>query len=194
MNMTDRTCKKNNKGQFRGRAGKSQELYLHLHKNTYTKFKDMELDAAYFNKRKEKALAIYAAQKNIYNPYLKSEVIFNSDGFHHLQFSARRERSKKEQLLKFNLLPLAIKVIRNSGTLQEYRKGLTAAGKKSKDGLTPTKMTEYWGFVAIVGTQIKIRAVLRRVGNGNIIFWSVMPFSKIKGGQKLYSDGIEDEE
>lgn len=153
----------------------------------------MELDAAYFNKRREEALAIYTAQKNIYNPYLKSEVIFNSDGFHHLQFSARRERNKKEQLLKFNLLPLAIKVIKNSGTLQEYRKGLITIGKKSKDGLTPTKMAEYWGFVAIVGAQIKIRAVLRRVGDGNIIFWSVMPFSKIKGGQKLYSDGIEDE-
>ena len=108
-----------------------------------------------------------------------------------MQFSARRERNKKEQLLKFSLLPLAFVIIKNSGTLQEYRKGLTAVGKKSKDGLTPMKETEYWGFVAIVGeNKIKIRVVAKRVGDGNIIFWSVMPFSKLKGGQKLYTNGI----
>lgn len=155
----------------------------------------MELDFTYFSDRKERARTIYGAQKSLYNPYLKSQVIFNSDGFHHLQFSARRERNKKEQLLKFSLLPLAFVIIKNSGTLQEYRKGLTAVGKKSKDGLRPMKETEYWGFVAIVGeNKIKMRVVARRVGDGNIIFWSVMPFSKLRGGQKLYSDGIEDNE
>ena len=152
------------------------------------------MDAEYFNERKEKARAIYNAQHNIYNPYLKSEVIFNSDGFHHLQFSARRERNKKEQLLKFSLLPLAIAVIKNSGTLQEYRKELVASGKKGKDGFTRMKEAEYWGFVAILSeSKIKIRVVLRRIGDGNIIFWSVMPYSKLKEGQKLYTHGIEEE-
>jgi len=66
------------------------------------------MDANYFLERKERAKVIFISQKSIYNPYLKSQVIFNSDGFHHLQFSARRERDKQEQLLKFNLLPLAI--------------------------------------------------------------------------------------
>ena len=151
----------------------------------------MELDFTYFNNRKEKARTIYNTQKSLYSPYFKSQVIFNSDGFHHLRFSARRERNKKEQLLKFSLLPLAFVVVKNSGTLQEYRKGLTAVGKKSKDGLTLTKETEYWGFVAIVGeNKIKIRVVAKRIGDGNIIFWSVMPFSKLRGGQKLYADGM----
>lgn len=154
----------------------------------------MEFDSAYFNQRKEKAKAIYNTQQNIYNPYLKTNVTFNSDGFHHLQFSARRERNKKEQLLKFSLLPLAIVIIKNSGTLQEYRKGLTPVGKRAQDGFRSMRITEYWGFVAIVGkNQIKIRVVLRKIGNGNITFWSVMPFSKLKNGQKLYTDGIEDE-
>lgn len=155
----------------------------------------MELDFTYFNDGKEKARTIYNAQKSLYNLYLKSQVTFNSDWFHHLQFSARRERNKKEQLLKFSLLPLALVVIKNSGTVQEYRKGLTAVGKKSKDGLALMKETEYWGFVAIVGkNKIKIRVVVRKVGDGNIIFWSVMLFSKLKVGQKLYTDGIEDNE
>lgn len=91
-------------------------------------------------------------------------------------------------------MPLAIEVIRSSGTLQEYRRGLTIEGKKSKDGLTLTKVTDYWGFVAIVGkNQIKIRVILRRIGDGNVAFWNVMPYLKLKGRQKLYTNGIEDD-
>lgn len=166
--------------------------HLHFLKKVYCYI--MDIDINYFNQRKEKIRVLYNSKKTIYNPYLKSQVIFNSDGFHHLQFSARRERNKKEQLLKLNLLPLSFEVIKNSGTLQEYRKGLTSFGKKSKDGLTLMKETEYWGFLAIVGkTRIKIRVILKRVGDGNIIFWSIMPYLKLRGGQKLYTDGIDDE-
>ena len=81
-------------------------------------------------------------------------------------------------------------------TLQEYRKELVTIGKKSKkDGLRSTKMVDYWGFIAIAGlsSQIKIKVVLRRIGDGNTIFWSVMPYAKLKGGQKLYTNNIEDE-
>lgn len=42
-------------------------------------------------------------------------------------------------------------------------------------------------------SEVKQRTSLARVGDGNIIFWSVMPFSKLKDGQKLYMDGIDDE-
>jgi hypothetical protein len=61
--------------------------------------------------------------------------------------------------------------------------------------LLAVKEIEYWGLIAIVGSKsIKIKTILRRVGDGNITFWSVMPYSKIKNGnQKLFSDGIEDE-
>jgi len=57
------------------------------------------------------------------------------------------------------------------------------------------KIAEYWGFIAIVAERdkIKICVVLRRIGDGKIIFWSVMPYSKIKRGQKLHTEGIEDD-
>src|SRR3989344_4940518 len=156
----------------------------------------MNVDPGYFNERKKKAEEIFFAKKAIFNPYFKTEIILNSDGFHHLQFSARRERNKREQLLKFSLLPLALEIIKKSGTIQEYRKLLTPIGKRSpRDGSIKMKEVEYWGLVAIVGTKgIKVRTVLRRVGDGNIIFWSAMLYSKIKNGnQKLFTEGIEDE-
>jgi len=156
----------------------------------------MEPNIDYFNERKAKARQIYDTQKSVYNPYFRVPVILNSDGFHHLQFSARRERNKREQLLKFSLLPLALDIIKKSGTIQEYRKLLTPIGKPSPlNGSVPMKEVQYWGLVAIVGeTQIKVRAVLRQIGDGNITFWSVMPSSKLRQGhQKVFTDGIEDE-
>ena len=137
----------------------------------------MEPDPEVVAAAKEKARTLYVAQRELWCPYFKSRIVLNSDGFHHLQFSARRERNRREQLLKFRLLPLALHIIRQSGTVQEYRKLLTPIGK-ARHGFIPMKDVEYWGVVAIVGRkQIKVRAVLRRVGTGNITFWSVMPYS-----------------
>lgn len=154
----------------------------------------MEIDVARFAEAKEKAHAIYTAEREIWCPYFQTKVVLNSDGFHHLQFSARREREKQEQLFKLRLLPLALQIIRKSGTIQEYRKLLSPIGKAS-NGAIPMKEVEYWGLVGILGEKrIKVRAVLRRVGSGNVTFWSVMPYSKIRGGvQKMYADGLEDD-
>jgi len=156
----------------------------------------MDVDSEYFNSRKARAKEIFDAQKTIRCPYFNAEVVLNSDGFHHLQFSARRERSKRAQLLKFWLLPYALETIRRSGTVQEYRKMLTPVGKPSpRDGAVPMKAVEYWGLIAIVGDRkLKIRVVLRKIGTGNLAFWSVMPDVKIKNGkQKLTPENIEDD-
>lgn len=140
---------------------------------------------------KNRAQTIFESSKEIFCPYLKSSITLNSDGFHHLQFSARRERSKEEQVLKFSLLPLALKAVKESGTLQEYRTQLIPFGNKNtNDGMTRMKQAEFWGFVAIynVNSQkepIKVRAVIRRVGDGKFVFWSVMPAMKLGG------DGVD---
>lgn len=157
----------------------------------------MENDPQYFEERKEKAKRLYDSKRSIYNPYLDCEVVLTAKGFHHLQFSARRERSKKEQLLKFRLLPLALETIQRAGTLQEYRRLLQPVGAASARGETPMKQVEYWGFVAILGKQeapVKLRTILRRVGDGNITFWSVMPYNKFRRGeQRLSMEELEDE-
>ncbi len=150
-----------------------------------------------FERHKGKAKNLFEARRSIHCPYFQSAVMLNSDGFHHLQFSARRERNKAEQLLKFRLLPVALDVIRRSGTIQEYRKETIAVGKAhSRDGLKRVKNVEYWGLIAIVGSRpIRVRVILRRVGDGNITFWSVMPHSKIKNGkQRLSASDIADDE
>ena len=156
----------------------------------------MEPNAEVFSKAKEKAQVVYSAKREIWSPYFNQNIVLTSDGFHHLQFSAERERTKREQLLKFRLLPLGLEIIRKAGTLQEYRKGFAATGPRyARDGMIKMKPAEYWGFVAIIGEKkVKVRTVLRRVGDGNVTFWSVMFGSKMKdGNQKLFMEGIEDE-
>ena len=155
----------------------------------------MEIDESIFKEKQEKAKALYGAQNSIYCPYFGKHIVLNSDGFHYLQFSSRRARDEKEQALKFRLLPLAFEVIRKAGTVQEYRDCLIEVGKKSTHGETSMKRAQFWGFDALVGNdKIKIRTVIRQVGDGHIIFWSVMPLMKIKKGspRKLFTNGIED--
>ena len=143
---------------------------------------------------KERAEKIFEGNKLIMCPYFGQQITLNSDGLHHLQFSARRERNKQEQLLKFNLLPLAVKVLKKAGTVQAYRKDLVSIGKKSeRDGLSPTKLVQHWGFEAITGDNhlIKIRVIVRQVGDGKLVFWSVMLLEKDM--QRLAKIGIQDE-
>jgi len=134
---------------------------------------------------KERTQKIFEDAKSVYCPYFKERVILNSDGLHHLQFSARHERNQTEQRLKFSLVPLGLEVIVKSGTIQEYRKELVAIGKKDQHGYKKMKLAEYWGLVAIVkNCSLKIRVVLRRVGDGNIAFWSIMPYGQLGNGKK----------
>ena len=142
----------------------------------------MEPDAEKFRLAKDKAHEIYTARREIWCPYLEQNVVLNSDGFHHLQFSARRERSKNEQLLKFRLLPLGLWLVKHSATLQEYRKILSPVGKASaRDGMIPMKNIEYWGFFAIIGEdkKVKVRVVLRRIGRNRGRVTKTPPFGGI---------------
>lgn len=127
-------------------------------------------------KEKEQVQKFYKSVNEIRCPYFSETVHFTSDGFHHLQFSNRSERTKEEQLLKFSLIKDSVEIIKKSGTIQEYRKEWGVVTTK-KNGEKPMKEIEYFGLTAIVGstTKRKIKVILRRVGNGNVIFWSVMP-------------------
>src|ERR1700730_8298192 len=98
---------------------------------------------------RDRAKELFARHPSIRCPYFNADVVLNAEGLHHLRYSAERERSKPEQMLKFRLLPLALEVIRKSGTVQEYRRIWQPTGKRGADGLRGAKEVEYWGLVAI---------------------------------------------
>ena len=88
-----------------------------------------------YHRLRERARQIFDDNPTIVCPYFSEPVVLNGEGLHHLRYSAERERSKPEQMLKFRLLPLALEVMRKSGTVQEYRRIWQAIGKPAADGM-----------------------------------------------------------
>ena len=90
---------------------------------------------------------------------------------------ARSERPKIMQLIKFKLLiTYVVDTIRASGTLQYYRTVLQPVGKVGHDGFRKTSMVQYYAFESLdKDKRIKCRVIVRRVGDGNFHFWSVIP-------------------
>jgi hypothetical protein len=105
------------------------------------------------------------------------KVGFSSDGFSHIIFkNSRSERERRSQILRFKLLPLAIRLIGLSTTYQEYEKSLTKIMiKRHKKQVVANKTIRYWGIIAIIDGQ-KIKVILRIIGdNGTAHFWSIIP-------------------
>ena len=141
------------------------------------------------------AKEIYESRNEIHCPYFSATITLNADGFNHLLHKPNRQpRNVNEQKLKLRLLKKGIAIIKKAGTLQEYRLRIEKVGKPARDGFTKMKNIEYWAFHDIVGVEKRflMRVVLRRVGDGKVTFWSVMPHGKINK-QKLYEEGIEEE-
>lgn len=112
---------------------------------------------------RNKANKYYKSIGTIYCPYFKEYISFTSRGFHHLEFTAGRERKKTEQCIRFHLLQQYVEyILKNSGTVQEYRSSQDAAS--------------FWGFLAVVeeDNYMRVKVVIRKIGNGNIHFWSIM--------------------
>ena len=74
-------------------------------------------------------------------------------------------------MYKLGLLPLVIPVIKNVKKVHKYEKvPIKKLGKEA----------EFWTLKKVVGLQKTLtKVILRRVGKGNITFWSVMK-KKIK--------------
>jgi hypothetical protein len=130
----------------------------------------------YYQSKKEAAHRSYSAQPLIHSPFFNEDIVLSPEGFQHLSLSAHGGRTKEEQIRRFILLPLGLHVLKTSTTLQAYRKRLAAVGTPgSSRGLKGTKIVQWWAFVALFLKQdIKVRVVVRKVGGGELHFWSVM--------------------
>ena len=77
-------------------------------------------DISNYEKLREDALKFYNDINNVFSPSFNQKVQFNAEGFNHIVFKrARSEREKSSQILRFKLLPLAVKLIKISTTYHE---------------------------------------------------------------------------
>lgn len=121
---------------------------------------------------------LYDKIGSVYCPCLSADIVFNAQGFHHMEYDGGgTPRLLKERIFKLKLIPLAIPVLKYTDTIHEYKKDKQP--KNRKKGAIQ-KDVEFWSLVASVGKNrdVKVKVVLKRVGNGNIIFWSIMKLKK----------------
>lgn len=155
---------------------------------------DIERTIRDYHSLVETSRELYDATPEVHCPYFNLAISLTSDGFNHLLHKPNRQpRNIKEQRLKLRLLKPSLHILSNAGTVQEYRTTLLKWGEPKKDGFSKTKQVEYWGFHDIIGKDpmILIRVIVRKIGDGKLHFWSVMPIGKI-GKQKLHRGEMED--
>jgi hypothetical protein len=130
----------------------------------------------------EKRRIEYKTWIPVYSFVLQKEITFNSDGFNHLRFNVDgTPRNPREQMYKLGLLPLVIPTIKKATGIKKYTRLFAPIGRKKKKGAKIMKELEYWALESVVGQQnVKIRVIIRKIGTGNIHFWSVMKIGEKK--------------
>jgi len=134
-------------------------------------------DLSNYEKLREDAQKFYGGIGKVFSPAFNQDVHFNAEGFNHIIFKgARSEREKPSQVLRFKLLPLAVKLIKTSTTYQEFEETLKEFEVESfKKKINKSKPVQYWGIIAIIDGR-KIKVILRKIGdNGIMHFWSIVP-------------------
>lgn len=129
-----------------------------------------------YEKIKTGAQEFYALTKPVRSPALDEEVRFPAEGFNHIIFkSGRRERERESQIMRFKLLPRAVRLIAHANTFQEFEEtAKNVEVKTHKRREMRSKAVLYWGIIAIFEGR-KIKVILRKVGNGQLHFWSIVP-------------------
>jgi len=134
-------------------------------------------DLSNYDKLKADSQKFYNSIGSVFCPAFKQKVNFSAEGFNHIVYkNPRSEREKTSQILRFKLLPLALKLVKTSTTYQEFEESIKEFEVKSfKKKVRKSQSVTYWGIIAIVNGR-KIKVILRKVGdNGNIHFWSIVP-------------------
>ena len=133
-------------------------------------------DISNYEKLRNDGQKFYADIRAVHSPVFNQFIYFTAEGFNHLIFKGpRSEREKSSQSLRFKLLPLAVKLIELSTTYQEYEETLKEFKVEShKKNISKSKPVRYWGIIAIIEGR-KIKVIVRKIGEGNMHFWSVVP-------------------
>ena len=134
-------------------------------------------DVSNYDTLRENAQTFYNSAGRIFSPALNDQVHFTAEGFNHIIFKgSRSERDRSTQILRFKLLPLAIKLVKLATTYQEYEETLKEFEIKAyKKRARKSKSVKYWGLIAIIDGR-KIKVIIRKIGdNGTMHFWSIVP-------------------
>ncbi len=134
-------------------------------------------DTSNYDKLRADAQSYYTGIGRVHSPAFNQGVAFGAEGFNHIVYTnPRSERERSSQILRFKLLPLAVKLVKASTTYQEYEETIKEFDAMSyKKRVKKTLPVKYWGIIGIIDGR-KIKVIIRKIGdNGLLHFWSVVP-------------------
>lgn len=113
----------------------------------------------------EKQKALYRTLKPCFCPALQVTVYFNSDGLNHLLYDKHRPRNHSQKHYRVALIDHVVEVITKS-----------ARATQESFASPPCQLFILdWVEIEDVKKQKhKIKIILRKKGNGNVHFWSIM--------------------
>ena len=121
-----------------------------------------------FEEIKAKGEELYNSIDKVHCPYFNESVVFNASGFEHLKFkNRRRPRLDQDQYTRFKYMHLAPQILASSHTLQGIR-----TIEQSDE------IVVYYEFIAVLEDK-RIRIIVKQNGDGEKIFWSIIPFWKM---------------
>ncbi|MEI6288169.1 MAG: hypothetical protein WCP18_01095 [bacterium] len=135
-----------------------------------------------FNEVKEKAEVEYKIIGNVFSPFLKRKINFNTKGLDHIKFKEwNKARPITDQFLRLKFLSLAPKILAHTNTIQEFNgsKSLERIKSNAKWNFL-AKSVKYYGFVVLWNYKIKIKIIVKEIEGGEPFFWSIIPFWKTK--------------
>jgi hypothetical protein len=130
-----------------------------------------------YQKQRSGASELYHKIRSVRSPVLNNDQVhFTAEGFNHIIYkSDRTERNRNVQMMRFKLLSRAAELIGISTTYQEYDEAIKTVRKKKRKKIVNEPATvKYWGLVAIIKT-IRVKVIIRQIGNGQKHFWSLIP-------------------
>jgi len=101
----------------------------------------------------------------VFCPTMNEWVIFNAKGFRHLRYDGSGVlRSQEQQVYRMHLFQFLVGVLDSPDPAVEYKKQYSKYEGRN---------VEYWAIKQNVADRKEVVVILRRIGTGNITFYSI---------------------
>ena len=133
-----------------------------------------------FDETKTRGESLYSTVNEIFCPYFKEKISFNSKGLEHLKFRRHdKARSQHDQYMRFKVLYFAQKVLGITKTLQGISKLQTFERVRLHSRIETRLMpTIFYEFIAIMD-DFRVKVIVKQVNSGEKFFWSIVPYWKV---------------
>ena len=150
-----------------------------------------------FEEIRIKSEEFYKTIGEVYCPYFKEKIAFNSQGLQHLKFKQREvARLDQDQYMRFKLLHLAPRILKESHTLQgKFQTNKFERIRMHNRTDTILKLVNYFEFIALINRD-RVKIIVKQIDNGKKFFWSIIPFWGMNEETKtrIFHEGIPEED